>query len=170
MTPSIRTVFIAALLSIAGCSPTGSTPENVSSTPAQGAPPDAAAQKRIAELNAYTEKAVEDGARTEEQRHADIAKSKIMAVVGAKQLKDSMREPESFRLARVVSGGDSVCYVYRARNGFGGMNIERAILIVSTGEMLTGDRVQANWNGMCSNEAGENMAAAISEQLAQIGN
>jgi hypothetical protein len=53
------------------------------------------------------------------------------ATDGARQLYAGLRDPESFNLDRVWimhsdKYGDSICYTYRARNGFGGMNYSAA--------------------------------------------
>jgi hypothetical protein len=50
------------------------------------------------------------------------------AVEGVNRLQEAMRDPDSFALDRVTmtppnkKGKSNVCFVYRARNGFGGMN------------------------------------------------
>jgi hypothetical protein len=51
------------------------------------------------------------------------------AVMGAKQLHDSMRNPDSFKLGETLIMSDgATCYDYRAQNGFGGMNVGHAVL------------------------------------------
>ena len=56
------------------------------------------------------------------------------AIEGAKILHSSMRDPDSFKIGRVwiiqsVKYSDAawICYEYYARNGFGGMNFNRAV-------------------------------------------
>jgi|HubBroStandDraft_2_1064218.scaffolds.fasta_scaffold02392_5 hypothetical protein len=49
------------------------------------------------------------------------------AIDGAKELYSGLRDPDSFKLDKAWAmhsekHGDAVCYVYYARNGFGGMN------------------------------------------------
>ena len=52
-------------------------------------------------------------------------------------LRDHMRNPDSFKLSKVWVVDDStapntkgtVCYTYRAQNGFGGLNVETAAVI-----------------------------------------
>lgn len=55
-----------------------------------------------------------------------------LALSGVLALRSEMRDPDSFELASVVEsvqrGGSSVCYKFRSRNGFGGMDDSRAVL------------------------------------------
>jgi hypothetical protein len=64
------------------------------------------------------------------------------AVAGVKTLHNMARDPDSFVLEYVglVLGrnGYDVCYRYRARNGYGGMNREEANLTTKN-EVRTGD-------------------------------
>jgi len=51
------------------------------------------------------------------------------AISVAVTLKGAMRTPESFKLySALLMANGAVCYDYRAQNGFGGMNRERAVL------------------------------------------
>lgn len=54
-----------------------------------------------------------------------------LITAAALTLKQNMRNPDSFVLesALLMSGKGSVCYTYRAQNGFGGMDRGRAVLI-----------------------------------------
>lgn len=50
------------------------------------------------------------------------------AVAAAAVLRDSMRNPDSFRLAKAILMKDgAACFEYRAQNGFGGMNVGYAV-------------------------------------------
>ena len=62
----------------------------------------------------------------EDKRSGAIA----VAAVGAASIKRAMRDPDSFKLtsALIISKTGAVCYEYRARNGFNGMNVGRAVL------------------------------------------
>lgn len=66
----------------------------------------------------------------------------LRAVRGAKTLRNMMRDPDSFVLesASLVLGknGYDVCYEYRSRNGYGGMNRAQANLTTKD-EVRTGD-------------------------------
>src|SRR5258705_3579545 len=78
------------------------------------------------------------------------------AVAGAKQLKKSMRNPDSFKLSEALIMDDSaVCYEYRAQNGFGGMNVSHA-------DLAPNDQFKSSdspgyttlWNKECGNKTG----------------
>jgi hypothetical protein len=78
------------------------------------------------------------------------------AVLGAKTLESAMRNPDSFKLSQaLIMDNGSVCYQYRAQNGFGGMNIEHAVLTASgkfKNENESGFRTL--WNKECANKTG----------------
>jgi hypothetical protein len=79
------------------------------------------------------------------------------AVAGAKQLHDSMRNPESFRLGQTLIMADgTVCYDYRAQNGFGGMNVGHAVL-APNGQFKSdeSDGFDALWNKRCAGKTGD---------------
>lgn len=78
------------------------------------------------------------------------------AVAGAKQLMGAMRNPDSFKLSNaLLMGNGTVCYEYRAQNGFGGMNVGHAVLTekgaIKTNEMEGGTKL---WNHECANKSG----------------
>lgn len=93
----------------------------------------------------------------------DIAMQR--AVAGARLLKKAMRDPDSFKLesAFVINGSHAVCYGYRARNGFGGMNRDHAVLARDGTRFLTsGDPgFEKLWNAECANKPGREVATAI---------
>jgi hypothetical protein len=79
-----------------------------------------------------------------------------LAVAGAKQVRDAMRNPDSFKLSSVLfTENGSVCYEYHAQNGFGGMNAGYAVLTdkgtIKTNEMDGGTKL---WNRQCANKIG----------------
>ena len=78
------------------------------------------------------------------------------AAGGAKQLRDAMRNPDSFKLTQALIMGDgAVCYDYRAQNGFGGMNAEKAVLAPDGRFATTGsDGFHALWNKECADKTG----------------
>ncbi len=87
------------------------------------------------------------------------------ATVGAVALKKAMRDPESFKLesALVINGTDAVCYDYRAKNGFGGMNVGHAVLSADGKRFKTSemDGFAKLWNKECAGKSGTEVAAAI---------
>jgi hypothetical protein len=78
------------------------------------------------------------------------------AVAGAKQLKKSMRNPDSFKLGETLIMDDgAVCYDYRAQNGFGGMNVGHAVLAPDGKFKSTDSPGYATlWNKECANKTG----------------
>ncbi len=87
------------------------------------------------------------------------------ATVGAVALKKAMRDPESFKLesALVINGTDAVCYDYRAKNGFGGMNVGQAVLSADGKRFKTSemDGFAKLWNKECAGKSGNEVATAI---------
>lgn len=64
-----------------------------------------------------------------------------------RSIKAAMREPESVRWQQVTTNDDGtvVCVTYRARNGFGGMNVEHAAF--SNNQISTSSTA---WNNICT--------------------
>ena len=92
----------------------------------------------------------------EQEKKAKDERQFQFAVGGAKQLKEAMRNPDSFKLSNVLFMDDgAICYEYRSQNGFGGMNVGRAVLTakgtVKTNEMDGGTKL---WNRECANKSG----------------
>ena len=78
------------------------------------------------------------------------------AVRGAKALHESMRNPDSFKLSQALLMPDgTVCYQYRAQNGFGGVNVGHAALTPS-GQFRSNEMegFRALWNKLCANKSG----------------
>jgi hypothetical protein len=78
------------------------------------------------------------------------------AVAGAKQLKNSMRNPDSFKLGETLIMDDgAVCYDYRSQNGFGGMTVGQAVLS-PTGKFKSNesDGFHTLWKKECANKTG----------------
>jgi len=81
------------------------------------------------------------------------------ALAGALTLKNAMRNPDSFKLASVTAmDSGTVCYQYRSQNGFGGMNVGKAVLLknndIITNEM---EGFSKKWNKVCAGKTGENV-------------
>lgn len=87
------------------------------------------------------------------------------ATIGAIALKKAMRDPESFKLesALVINGTGAVCYDYRARNGFGGVNVGHAVLSADGKRFKTNeeDGFTKLWNKECVNKTGKEVVTAI---------
>lgn len=87
------------------------------------------------------------------------------AAAGAVLLKKAMRDPDSFKLesALVINGSGAVCYNYRAKNGFGGVNPGHAVLS-SDGKKFKTDEMDGFatlWNRECAKKSGAETATAI---------
>ena len=99
-----------------------------------------------------------------EERAKSEADARVQAgYLGAVTLKGAMRNPESFKLysALLMTNG-AVCYDYRAQNGFGGMNRERAVL-TTAGALKLND--SGLWNKQCAHKEGKDLAPLINVQL-----
>jgi hypothetical protein len=63
----------------------------------------------------------------------------------------------------------AVCYQYRARNGFGGMNVEQAVmnpkLQFRTSEQPGFARL---WNRHCANRDGEDRTSVVNPFIAEL--
>jgi hypothetical protein len=80
----------------------------------------------------------------------------VFAAAGAKNIRNAMRNPDSFKLAQVLMMHDgAVCYEFRSQNGFGGMNVGHAVLSPS-GQLRTNETsgFGALWNKECADKTG----------------
>ncbi|MFW2408621.1 hypothetical protein ACN4GS_12915 [Burkholderia pseudomallei] len=87
------------------------------------------------------------------------------ALTGYRTLRNAMRDPDSFVLesALLINGTGSVCYDYRSRNGFGGMNRGAAVLPSGVNGIITDDMkgfIPA-WNKYCANKVGTEISASL---------
>lgn len=82
-----------------------------------------------------------------------------LAVAGAAVIRDAQRDPDSFQVesAYVVKDTDALCYEYRSRNGFGGMNRARAVIDIKGDKIITDEApgFRKAWNKECANKEGE---------------
>lgn len=89
-----------------------------------------------------------------ENRDRESTRIAVAATI-AREIKRSMRDPDSFTLSsvRLVEKSDTICYVYRARNGFGGINVGHAILS-SAGRFYTEESsgFAPLWNRECAHK------------------
>lgn len=90
----------------------------------------------------------------------------LRAVVGAASLRSAMRNPASFQLSSVLIMPDkTVCYQYRAQNGFGGMNIEYAVLTPNAANLSTDAGL---WNRKCARKKGEDITALAIQRMDMV--
>ncbi len=88
------------------------------------------------------------------------------AAIGVVMLKSRMRNPDSFQLVSVLAMPKGrYCYEYRAQNGFGGMNVENAVLYEPM--ILTTDH--AAWNKYCARKTGIDLTDDV-ESLISLAN
>jgi hypothetical protein len=100
---------------------------------------------------------------TEEKQKAKEEHQFQLAVTGAKQLMEAMRNPASFKLSNaLLMDNGAVCYEYRAQNGFGGTNVGHAVLTakgtIKTNEMEGGPKL---WSRECANKSGYDKTWAV---------
>lgn len=81
--------------------------------------------------NAATSKPPSPRVKTKEDLRRDLA------LLGMREIKKAMRDPESLKFESIGVNADATtaCYVYRAKNGFGGMSKE--IMVVHNLKALT---------------------------------
>ncbi|KVR93295.1 hypothetical protein WK28_15955 [Burkholderia vietnamiensis] len=74
-----------------------------------------------------------------------------------------MRDPDSFKLesAFAVAGSGDICYQYRARNGFGGMDAGAAIVGKRDVVTDTAKSLRTEWGKRCAGKAGEDLAPIL---------
>lgn len=77
-----------------------------------------------------------------------------MAILAGASLKKAARDPDSLEIERAYGrtekhGVSYVCVLYRARNGFGGMNREHAVF-----SLAGGDPSAKAWNKWCDGSDG----------------
>ena len=103
--------------------------------------------------------------QTPEQKAATAKQDAAIqrAANGAVLLKKTMRDPDSFKLesALVIDGTGTVCYEYRAKNGFGGTNAEKAVLSGKRFLNNTMDGFVKLWNKECAGKSGQEAVTAI---------
>ena len=96
------------------------------------------------------------------EKRFEFAESSVLG------LNRAMRDPDSLRVASAIMPDDeTLCYVYRARNGFGGMNESFAI---QDGALLRSRESQGfdkKWEDLCVHRAGTQMAEELNYVLDQ---
>lgn len=90
------------------------------------------------------------------------------ASLGAASIYKSMRNPDSLTLESVLGMKDgTICYRYRAQNGFGGMNREFAVLLPKAERLTTSAEV---WNSRCANKIGSNLTMNAQTMMKPFSN
>jgi hypothetical protein len=85
------------------------------------------------------------------------------AALGAASVIAAARNPDSvkFSLVTVLNNG-TACYMWRAQNGFGGLNQEHAVLLPNASNL---NQSTAVWNSRCANKSGIDMTALIQQRM-----
>ena len=99
-----------------------------------------------------------NGPKSTEDPNDDLRKRRLaVAGVSLQRLRDSMRNPDSFKLRQaLIMDNGATCYEFRSQNGFGGMNDGYAAL-TPTGRLATNEMPggTALWNQYCANKNGK---------------
>lgn len=98
-----------------------------------------------------------------EKQEADFQR----AVLAARQLKSAMRNPDSFKLSEaLIMENGSVCFTYRAQNGFGGMNLGNAV-VTARGDFRSDESSGFTrlWNKECANKVGYDKTRVVNTAL-----
>lgn len=115
------------------------------------------AAERAAAERSETQAKAQEIAQKKEQAEIDFA------ALGARTLHSAMRNPDSFTLTQVlIMKNGSVCYEYRAQNGFGGMNVDKAVL-TSLGKLVTTEQSgsSAILNKECYDKVGRDATSDV---------
>jgi hypothetical protein len=92
----------------------------------------------------------------------------IQAIAGGMTLKKAMRNPDSFKLSSVIlMPSGAACYEFRAQNGFGGVNVSKAVMSVKGGGLKTNemDGFASIWNQECADKTGTDILDAVEYSL-----
>jgi hypothetical protein len=85
------------------------------------------------------------------------------AVDGANALRAAVRDPESFALQSAhVKPDGSICYVFKAKNGFGGTTQEFAVF--PPGELALTQKLSV-WNARCAHKLGDDQTAQVISRM-----
>jgi hypothetical protein len=109
--------------------------------------------------------------KTAAETHAEQVQNRgyALALEGAQALKKGARNPDSFKLesAFIVTATNDVCFEYRAQNGFGGMNRERAILVGLTETLIPESDAGFHhaWKADCAGKPGNENGTFITSQM-----
>jgi hypothetical protein len=104
--------------------------------------------------------------QTPEEKKA--AEGVARAALLAKTIREGARNPSSFTLASaIVMESGAACIEYRAQNGFGGMNLEQAVISADgTKAKKTGDSgFNSLWNSQCAGQSGRDVRLQVNQYI-----
>lgn len=96
----------------------------------------------------------------EQAARKEVYERRQRAQQGADALREGMRDPASFFATAVVTSPGTICYTYRARNGFGGMGVGRAIYPVGSPTVIA-DETQGFaelWREHCEDKPSQDVS------------
>lgn len=100
--------------------------------------------------------------KTAEEKKQDA--QAVIAMMAAKDLKDSMKDPASFKLVSLVVKPDgAACYEYRAQNSFGA-NLPGYAVLSKLGNIFVQERNKEftdTWNTECTPAGGREVADLV---------
>lgn len=91
------------------------------------------------------------------------------ALSAARTIINSARNPDSVQFANVsvISKTNDICLVYRAQNGFGGMDVERGVA-PGNGHTLFiehGEGFEVAWHSRCEGKRGRDLTVELRQSL-----
>ena len=85
-----------------------------------------------------------------------------ISAMGIVAIEGKMRNPQSFQLISAHLTSDNFgCYQYRAQNGFGGMNVERAIQVGQVFVYEQEKEFESIWASHCAGDQGEDITKKL---------
>jgi hypothetical protein len=160
---SLTTWLVGGLLSLVVGSCVISQTQRNSEKEAALATTQAVESKRIAALTPAQKLAEEEKKKATEkatkEENEKFAARATFALVGAKQLKASAKDPATFEFQSIYLAKDgSACYEYRAKNSFGAILPSSAFMNLA-GKILVkerdGNKFVNAWNKSCTNGGSE---------------
>lgn len=107
-----------------------------------------------------------DGSAARAADAKDFAQTK-RAALGAQLLISAARNPDSFKLVSAAAMPDgAICYEYRAQNGFGGMNVDYAVLGPKSFKPEPRELSAAPFNRYCNHKTGTDITDSVEQLLA----
>lgn len=105
-------------------------------------------------VGAVIERTTNPGGASRESVADQAERTRVnQAGAAARTLRAALRNPDSFDLERVIDMGDgNHCVTYRAQNGFGGMNVGKAIFTEAAVLLDRQPEFQAEWAKRCAGQ------------------
>jgi hypothetical protein len=112
-----------------------------------------ASAKAKADKEAVARKAEEDAAKAVEEIEFQIA------VRAARALKQSMKNPDSFKLEETIkTDAGALCFTYRAANSFNALVPGRAVIAAKKAYTSDNEGFSSYWNKHCGGKPGRSMS------------